>query len=78
MFDIYRIRKRVLPMLDILLSAKRKSYESILNTLEYIALQAVREESNLSDVTQMANENKYMLRNCFKVFINLVSSDSAI
>ena len=59
-------------MFDILISAQSKSYEDILNTHENIVLQAIREELNLSDVTQMANENKYMLRNCFKVFINLV------
>ena len=57
-------------MFDILISAQSKSYEDILNTHENIVLQAIREELNLSDVTQMANENKYMLRNCFKVFIN--------
>lgn len=78
MFDIYRIRKRLLPMFDILISTQSKSYEDILNTHENIVLQAIREELNLSDVTQMANENKYMLRNCFKVFINLVPSDSPI
>ena len=76
MFDIYRIRKRVLPMIDVLISNQSKSYESILNAHEYIALQAVREEPSLHDVTQMANENKYMLRNCFKAFLNSV--DSAI
>ena len=78
MFDIYRIRKRVLPMYDILISAQSKSYGAILNVHEHIVLQAVREEPNLSDVTQMANENKYMLRNCFKTFLSSVPSDSPI
>lgn len=78
MFDIYRIRKRVLPMYDILISAQSKTYGAILNVHEYIILQAVREEPNLSDVTKMANENKYMLRNCFKIFLNSVPSDSPI
>ena len=78
MFDIYRIRKRVLPMFDILISAQSKTYGAILNTHEHIILQAVREEPNLSDVTQMANENKYMLRNCFKIFLSSVPSDSPI
>ena len=78
MFDIYRIRKRVLPMYDILISTQSKTYEAILNTHEHIILQAVREEPNLSDVTQMANENKYMLRNCFKIFLNSVPGDSSI
>ena len=78
MFDIYRIRKRVLPMYDILISAQSKTYGTILNVHEHIVLQAVREEPNLSDVTQMANENKYMLRNCFKIFLNSVPSDSPI
>jgi hypothetical protein len=78
MFDIYRIRKRVLPMFDILISAQGKSYAALLNIHENIVLQAVREEPNLSDVTQMANESKYMLRNCFKVFLNSVPSDSPI
>ena len=78
MFDIYRIRKRVLPMYDILISAQSKTYEAILNVHENIVLQAVREEPNLSDVTQMANENKYMLRNCFKIFLNSVPSNSPI
>ena len=78
MFDIYRIRKRLLPMFDILISTQSKSYEDILNTHENIVLQAIREELNLSDVTQMANENKYMLCNCFKVFMNSMPSDSLI
>ena len=78
MFDIYRIRKRLLPMFDILISTQSKSYENILNIHENIVLQAIREEPNLSDVTQMANENKYMLRNCFKILINSVPSDSPI
>ena len=78
MFDIYRIRKRLLPMFDILISTQSKSYENILNIHENIVLQAIREEPNLSDVTQMANENKYMLRNCFKVLINSVPNDSPI
>ena len=76
MFDIYRIRKRVFPMLDVLISAQSTTYKAILNVHEHIVLQAVREEPNLSDVTQMANENKYMLRNCFKVFLNSVPSDN--
>ena len=42
MFDIYRIRKRLLPMFDILISAQSKSYEDILNTHENIVLQAIR------------------------------------
>ena len=78
MFDIYRIRKRVLPMFDVFISTQSKSYKDILNVHENIVLQAIREEPNLSDVTQMANENKYMLRNCFKVFINSVPSHSPI
>jgi hypothetical protein len=47
-------------MFDILISTQSKTYEAILNTHEHIILQAVREEPNLSDITQMANENKYI------------------
>ena len=61
MFDVYRIRKRLLPLLDVWISSQNRSYESYLNTHEGIVLEAMREESNLSDATQMANENKYIV-----------------
>ena len=74
MLDTYRIRKIMFPYLQVWLASKGKSFDSLLNKHESILLQALQEESSLSDATQMANENKYVLRGCFKTFLNTLSN----
>ena len=69
LLDIYRIRKRLLPQLDVWLSSKNLSYESLLKLHENLLLHALRHEESLSDITQMVNENKYVLRNGIKTII---------
>ena len=68
--DIYRIRRRLLLMLDVWVASQNRVYESFLNIHENLLLHALRYESNLSDVTRLANDNKYTLRNVLKVFLN--------
>ena len=67
LLDIYRIRKRLLPMLDVWISSQNKVYESVLNRYENLLLHALRVEPSLSDVTKMINDNKYGLRNVLKL-----------
>ena len=67
LLDIYRIRKRLLPMLDVWISSQNKVYESVLNRYENLLLHALRVEPSLSDVTKMMNDNKYGLRNVLKL-----------
>lgn len=75
MLDIARIRKIMFPYLQVWLTSKEKSFDSILNKHESILLQTLQEESSLSDTTQMANDNKYVLRGCFKTLLNTLSKD---
>ena len=75
MLDIYRIRRIMLPFLQVWLNSKEKTFDSILNKQECILLHALREESCLSDVTKLVNDNKYMLRGCFKAFIETLPKD---
>lgn len=69
LLDIYRIRKVLLPQLDVWLSSENLSYPSLLKLHENLLLHALRHETNLSDITQMVNENKYVLRNGIKTLI---------
>ncbi len=69
LLDIYRIRKRLLPQLDVWLSSKNLSYVSLLKLHENLLLHALRYEESLSVITQMVNENKYILRNSLKTLI---------
>ena len=73
--DLYRIRKRVLPMLDVWISSRDKSYATVLNIPEDLLLQAIREEENLCDLKEMVNENKYILRNAVKLFLSTLPND---
>ena len=66
LLDIYRIRKRLLPQLDVWLSSKNLSYVSLLKLHENLLLHALRHEESLSVITQMVNENKYILRNSLR------------
>ena len=70
MLDIYRIRKKTLPLLDVWFSARDKVFESILNSYENLLMLAIRDEPSLSDVTALTNENKYVLRNCMRLFMD--------
>ena len=69
LLDVYRIRKLLLPRLDVWLSSQNLSYESLLKIHENLLLYALRHETNLSDITQMVNENKYVLRNGIKTLM---------
>ena len=66
LLDICRIRKKLLPMLDAWLTSLEETYESLLKFHECLLLNALRYEGNLSDITQMVNENKYIFRNGIK------------
>ena len=68
--DIYRIRRRLLPMLDVWVASQNKVYESLVNVHESLLLYAIRNEPSLSDITTLVNDNKYTLRNVLKAFIN--------
>ncbi len=69
MLDIYRIRMRLLPMLDVWLSSQNMTYESQLKPHEDLLFHALRFERSLSDITRMMNENKYILRNGIKTML---------
>lgn len=68
--DIYRIRRRLLPMLDFWVASRNKFYESFLKTHESLLLYALRYEPSLSDVTKLANDSKYILRNVLRTFLD--------
>ena len=48
------------------ISTVEETFESLLKFREYLLLHALRHEGNLSDITQMVNENKYIFRNGLK------------
>ena len=68
--DIYRIKRRLLLMLDVWVASQNKVYESFLNIHENLLVYALRYEPSLSDVTRLVNDNKYTLRNILKVFLS--------
>ena len=68
--DIYRIRRRLLPMLDVWVASRNKVYESFLKTHENLLIYALRYEPSLSDVTTLANDSRYILRNVLKMFLD--------
>ena len=70
LLDICRIRLRLLPMLDVWLQSRELDYESLLRMHENILLYALRNEKSLTDVAQMVNDNKYILRNSLKTLIS--------
>ena len=70
--DIYRIRRRLLLMLDVWIASQNRVYESFLNIHENLLVHALRFEPSLTDVTRLANDNKYMLRNILKVFLGTI------
>ena len=70
LLDIYRIRKRLLPMLDVWLTSQEKSYKFLLKLHENLLFHALRFERSLSDITRMVNENKYVFRNGLKTLLN--------
>lgn len=69
LLDMYRIRILLLPQLERWLACKDYSYKSLLKQHETLLFHALKHESSLSDVTQMVNENKWVLRNAMKIFI---------
>ena len=69
LLDTYRIQTRLIPLLNVWLSSKELSYESLLKLQENLLFHALQCEEDLSDITQMVNENKYVLRSGIKAFI---------
>ena len=70
LLDVYRLRKRLLPMLDVWMYSEELSYESLLKLHENLLLHALRNEMNLSVVVQMINENKYIFRSGVRTLYN--------
>ncbi len=70
LLDIYRARMRLLPMLDVWLSSQNLTYESLLKPHEDLLLYALRCEKSLTDIKQMINENKYILRNGIRAMLS--------
>lgn len=73
--DLYRIRKRLLPMLDVWISSRYDDDLPILNIHEDLLLQALRTETSLSDLREMINENKYIFRNIMKLYLMSLPED---
>ena len=73
--DLYRIRERVLPMLDVWVSSRNEEDLLILNIHEDLLLQAIRAETSLCSLKEMVNENKYILRNAMKLFLMSLPED---
>ena len=71
--DIFRIRRRLLPMLDIWIASQNKAYEFFLDIHENLLLYALRNESSLADVATLVNDNKYTLRKVLRVFLTSLS-----
>ena len=72
LLDIYRIRKRLLPMLDAWLDLHELTYKSLLKLHENLLFHALRYEENLSDVNKMVYENKYVLRNGIRSILEIL------
>ena len=74
--DIYRVRKRLIPMMDVWITSRDKLYESLLNTNEILLLQALRTEHSLSVVKDIANENRHLFKSMMTLFISTLPENN--
>ena len=72
LLDMYRIKKKLLPMVDVWIALKEVSYSTVLKIHENLLLDALRSEDCLSEMTKMVNENKYILRSIMKKLLELL------
>ena len=66
LLDVYRLRKRVIPMIDKLLVG------GDLKTKERLIMSALKEDLDLIVLTQLLNENKLIFKQMLKSFMKLL------